>query len=233
MKRFLFSAACCAALFAHGAQAAEVTGATLGIDYSAFTEDSGGTVDKTALSGSIELGFDRNFGLQGDLSLGRLGFAEADFTSFALHGLYHASENASVGVFIGRDVIEGDGQTFYGAEAGFEQGQLAADIYVASFKDSDVSNQMLGIGAGYNANENITIGMSHDRLDIEGIDLSRTQLEAEYRLETVTLSAQLGSADVDDLGSETYFGIGAKLAFGAKRGTTFEQRGFLSVLPGL
>lgn len=233
MKRFLFSAACCAALSAHGAQAAEVTGATLGIDYSAFTDDSAGTVDKTALSGSIELGFDRSFGLQGDLALGRLGFAEADFTSFALHGIYHANENSSLGFFVGRDLIEGEGATFYGAEAGFEMAQLSADIYASSAEKQDVSSHMMGIGASYNATEDFTVGASHDRGDIFDLDVSRTQLEADYRFDKVTVSAQLGSVDIDGAGSENYFGIGAKFDFGAKRGTTFEQRGFLSVVPGL
>lgn len=233
MKRIFLCIMACGALGAPAVQAAEVTGASLGIDYSAFTDDSTGTVSKTALSGSLELGFDRNFGLQGDLSLGRFGLSDADTASVALHGLYHASENASLGAFFGRDEIEGKGYNFYGAEVGFEQGQFNGDAYVAAGEFSSIDGTLMGIGVGYDATEAFTLGASYDSLDVEGYDLSRAQLEAEYRIDRFALTAQLGSAEIENAGSETYFGLGAKFSFGAKRGATFDQRGVLAVWPGL
>ena len=233
MNRILLSATCMVAIFAHMAQAGEVTGGSVGLGYSAFTDDSAGTVSKTALSGSLEYGFDRNFGLQGDLSLGRLGFVEADTTSFTLHGLYHANETASFGVFLGRDEIEGEGGNFYGFEAGFEQGQLNGDVYAAAGDYDGLNGSLLGIGAAYDATDSFTLGGSYDKLNIEGYDLSRVQLEAEYRMDKFALTGQLGSANVEDAGSETYFGLGARINFGAKRGTTFDRRGLVEALPGL
>ena len=233
MKRIFISMLACSAISAPVAQAAEVTGATLGIDYSAFTDDSAGTVNKTALSGSVELGFDRNFSLQGDMSIGRFGFTDADTFSAAVHGIYHANETASVGAFIGRDSLEGEGNTYFGVEAGFEQGQFAGNVYVSHMSDTLADGTLMGIGASYDATEAFTIGASYDNIDVYGYDLSRAQLEAEYRMDSFALTAQLGSADAEDLGSETYFGVGAKFTFGAKRGTTFEQRGLLAIWPGL
>ncbi|PYF11211.1 hypothetical protein C8J30_103307 [Rhodobacter viridis] len=233
MKRIFLCMLACSAISAPVAQAADVTGATLGLDYSAFTDDTGGTANKTALSGSVELGFDRNFSLQGDMSIGHFGLTDVDTFGAAVHGIYHASEFASVGAFIGRDSIEGDGDTFYGAEAGFEQGQFSGNVYVSHMNDPLADGTLMGIGGAYKATDAFTLGASYDNIDVDSYDLSRAQLEAEYRMDNFAVTAQLGSADAEGFGSETYFGVGAKVTFGAKRGTTFEQRGLLAIWPGL
>lgn len=233
MKSILISAACIAALVAHGSFAGEVTGGSLGLGYSAFTDTSAGTVNKTSLDASLEYGFNRDFGLQGDVSIGRFGWSDFDTSSVGLHAIYHVSENASLGAFAVHDVVNGAGQNFYGAEAGFEQGQIAGNVYAAAGSNSGVTGRLLGLGGTYHVSPGFSLGASYDRLDVSTLEASRLQLETEFHLDKVTLSAQLGSADVNNAGSETYFGLGAKVNFGAKRGATFEQRGLLAVLPGL
>ncbi|PTV96403.1 outer membrane protein with beta-barrel domain [Rhodobacter aestuarii] len=222
-----------AALCAHGAFAGDVTGAYVGLDYSRFNDDSAGTLSKTSLKGSLEYGFTRDFSVQGDLAMMDFGLSNADASTLQLHGIYHASANASVGAFVGRDDVEGNGFNYLGLEGGFEQGKLEGEAYVGTADSDGINGSLLGLGVMYNTSDSFAFGASHDRLDVEGFDASRTQLEAEYHMDKVTLSAQIGTIDIEDAGSEGYFGLGARVNFGAKRGTTFERRGLLEVIPGL
>jgi hypothetical protein len=58
-------------------------------------------------------------------------------------------------------------------------------------------------------------------------------LTTEYRMERLVLSAEVGQADANGVGSESYFGFGARMTFGADRGTTFARRGLVNFVPGL
>lgn len=233
MSKSFIAAALAAALISHPVLAGEVTGGSIGIDYSAFTEDSYGTIDKTSLSGSLEYGFDRNVAVQGDLALTKFGLSEFDANNVTLHGIYHIDEATSLGAFIGRDTVESEGLTFYGLEAGHEVGQFAGETYIAYGEESGVDGTIFGLSGLYKANDALGLGMSYDRLDIEDADAHRVALEAEYRMQSVVLTAQLGQAEIEDTGSETFFGIGARMTFGAERGATFGKRGLIELLPGL
>lgn len=233
MNKFLLTAALSAAVFGQSALAGNVTGGSVGFDYSAFTEDSAGTLEKSTLSSSLEYGFDRTFAIQGDLSLTHFGLSEYDAGNLTLHGIYHFNESTSLGAFIGRDTIENEGLTFYGLEAGHEVGQISGETYIAYAEDSGVDGTLFGLAGMYDVNDAFGLGVSYDRLDVEDLDADRITLEAEYRLQGFVISAEFGQAEIGGLGSENFFGIGARMTFGAKRGSTFGQRGLIDVLPGL
>lgn len=231
---FLFAAAAAVVPFcASTALAGDFTGGSIGLGYSAFTNDDAGTIDKTSLGGSIEYGFDRNVSVQGDLTLSKFGLTDADAQNVTLHGIFHLDEATSFGAFIGHDEVESLGLTFYGLEAGHEVGQFEGETYIAYGEDDGVDGTLFGLSGLYNVNDAFGFGASYDRLDVESVALNRVALEAEYRMQNVILSAELGQLDAEDAGSETFFGIGARLSFGAKRGTTFERRGLIDTLPGL
>ena len=233
MTKLSFIAALSAAVFAQSATAGEVTGGAIGLDYSAFSEDGAGSVDKQTLWGSIEYGFSRAFSVQGDLALSKFGATDLDARNITLHGIYHIDDETSLGAFIGHDSVESEGLTFYGAEVGGEFGALDVESYVA-YGEGDTDNSTLfGLSGMYNASETFGFGMNYDLVDSDEDDISTIALTSEYRMERFVLSAEIGQADVDGSGSASYFGLGARMTFGAERGTTFSRRGVVDFVPGL
>ncbi|WP_376871628.1 hypothetical protein [Albirhodobacter sp. R86504] len=233
MKKIFGTAAILAAGFAQAAVAGEVTGGALGYSYSAFSDDSAGNVDKNALAGSVEYGFDRQFAVQGDLSFMKFGATDFDGKAFTLHGIYHLDDFTSFGAFITREDVESLGQTSYGLEVGHEMGLMEVEGYIAHGEADDIDGNLFGISALYNATESFSFGLGYDNLDVDSVDASRVALVSEYAFDRVVISGELGQADIEDLGSESYFELGARMTFGANRGTTFGKRGFLEILPGL
>ena len=213
--------------------AGEFTGGSVGLGYSAFTEDAGGTIDKTALSGSLEYGFDRNAAVQGDLALSKLGGSDNEAVNVTLHGIFHLDEKTSFGGFIAREEVDSEGLTLYGLEAGHDAGQFEGETYIAYGESNDEDTVLFGLSGLYNVNDAFGFGAKYDRIDIDSLVLNRVAVEAEYRVQNVILSAELGQLDLDGADSETFFGIGARVAFGAKRGATFDRRGLIEALPGL
>jgi len=233
MNTLSFVAAISAAIFAQSALAGEVTGGAIGLDYSAFSEDSAGTVDKQTLWGSVEYGFARDFSVQGDLAFAKFGATDLDASNVTLHGIYHLDDATSFGAFIGRDKLESEGLTFYGVEAGREFGTFDGEAYLGYAEDEGDSGTLFGLSGMYNATESFGFGMDYDRLDVEGSDITTVALTTEYRMDRLVLSAEIGQADLDGFGSESYFGLGARMTFGADRGTTFNRRGVVNFIPGL
>ena len=233
MTKFFSVAALFAVGFAQSAVAGEVTGGSLGFTYSAFSDDSAATVDKKSIAGSVEYAFDRQFALQGDLSLVKFGATDLDGHSYTLHGIYHLDDATSFGAFIGRDEVDSVGETFYGLEIGREFDQLDTEGYIAHGQADDLTGTLFGLSALYNATDSFAFGMRYDTLDIDTVEASRVSLLTEYEIDRVVLSAEVGQADINGVGSESFFGVGARMTFGADRGTTFEKRGLLDVIPGL
>ncbi|ETD83409.1 hypothetical protein [Rhodobacter capsulatus] len=235
MKRIILTAACAAALFSHAAMAGELTGASIGLDYNTLMNDDNGRLDKKTLSGSAEYGIDPNFSLQGDLAYAKVRSLEADGYEATVHGIYHANDTASFGVFAGRsDSNElGLGLNYTGLEAGLEFGAFESDIYLASGTQNDMNATLLGLGTTYNASEAASVGLSYDRAEVVTLDASRVQLEGEYRIGQYAVTAQVGHAKFEDAYSDNYIGVGAKMTFGAKRGATFDRRGIIEAWPGL
>jgi hypothetical protein len=233
MNKLSFIAALSFAAFSQSAVAGEVTGGAIGFDYSAFSDDSVVTIDKQTLWGSVEYGFSRDFSVQGDLAFAKFGATDLDANNVTLHGIYHLDDATSFGAFIGRDKVESEGLTFYGAEAGSEFGAFDGEAYLAYADDSGEDGTLFGLSGMYNATEAFGFGMDYYRLDVGSDDISTVALTTEYRMERLVLSAEVGQADANGVGSESYFGFGARMTFGADRGTTFARRGLVNFVPGL
>lgn len=223
------------ALTAGTAQAFEVTGGSVGLSYSAFADDT--DFNRIGLEGSVELGFNRNFGLQLDAGYDNFDISGLDSNTLGLHGIYHMNEMTSFGAFYTREDVEGFDLDTLGVEAGHEVMNWEFEGYIADI-DSDVGGgTMGGIKARYALAEGFGLSGSFDRAESGGDDLSRFAMRLDRDVSpNANLFLEVGSAKVDIGGmsdSEPFVGLGGKIAFGAERGATFEQRGFTRLIPGL
>jgi hypothetical protein len=221
-------------LAASSAQAFEVTGGSIALGYSGFTDNLLSDVDKTTLGGQIEVGFSRDFSMQADLGFMNYGFSDFDAHNFGLHGIYHLSDTTSLGGFVGRDTIESEDLSIYGVEVGHQAGPLGLEAYL-SIADAGVEDgTVYGLRAAYGITDSTEIGLRYDHINIDGLGASRLSVAGEFALSSgFAVTGEIGSADIDDSGSEGFFAIGAKFNFGANRGATFNQRSVLDLLPGL
>lgn len=213
----------------------EATGGEVKLSYSAFTEDS--DFSKTTLDGSVEFGFNRNFGIQADLGFHNLNFIDETGTNAALHALYHLNDQTSFGVFYGVDRILGESSDFYGIEVGQEGRNFDVEAYVGAGEDAGVSGTVAGLSGRYNINEAFALGLALHRVDIENLEVTRIGVTTDFTLTPgFAVLAEVGTVDASAFGysdSDTYFEIGARWSFGAERGATFGKRGLLELLPGL
>ncbi|PPB80847.1 hypothetical protein LV82_01580 [Albidovulum inexpectatum] len=221
------------ALGAGAAWSAEVTGGEFRLNYSTFTGSPMDQLDATSISGAIEVGIARQFAVQGDAGLVNFGYSGADSSWFTLHGIHHVNESTSLGAFVGREELEGEGSTYYGIEIGQEFGQLKGEAYLATFEESGEDSTLFGMGADYAVNDSFSFGLSHDRLDIAGEAAHRTALRGAYAMGNASVTAEIGSRQINGIGSETFVGIRFKTTFGAARGATFDRRSLTSLIPGL
>ena len=136
----------------------EATGGEVKLSHSAFTEDS--DFSKTTLDGSVEFGFNRNFGIQADLGFHNLNFIDETGTNAALHALYHLNDQTSFGVFYGVDRIMGNSSDFYGIEVGQEGRNFDVEAYVGAGEGSGISGTVAGLSGRYNINEAFALGLA-------------------------------------------------------------------------
>lgn len=219
---------------ATAAQAFEVTGGSLSLGYSSFVGGSDATdVNKLSLGSSMELGLSHQFALQGDFSLTQFDATNTDNLNFGLHAIVHANESTSVGAYVGRDRFEGQNLNYFGFEVGHQAGMIDTQGYVTFAKDGGSDGTVIGVKGDYAFTDTAMIGARFDNLNVDGADASRLSVTGEMEaLPGVTLTGELGRARVESLGSETFVGVGVKVNFGEKRGTTFDRRSILDLLPG-
>lgn len=237
MKVYLGAAS--AALFACAmgpAHAVEVTGADITLGYSAFTEDN--DFNASALEGSLEVGFNKQFGVQLDLGYHKFGAIDDDATTATLHGIYHVDDATSLGLFYGRDSALGGNIDFYGIEAGHEYDRFDVEGYVAHGEESGFSGTVVGLSGAYAATDSFKLGLSLDNADFDGgVTVRRVGVKGAYDFGTAaSVYAEIGSLNGKVGGfsdSETFVGVGASFSFGADRGATFGQRGLAHLIPGL
>ncbi len=225
-----------ASLCAHAALAVEITGGSIGLSYSAFTEDT--SVSRLGLEGSMELGFNQNTGLQIDLGQNEFNATGLSTTTVGLHGIYHMNEVTSFGAFYTFESANGGGDAdVYGVEAGHETGQLEFEGYFARIDGNGSDGDVLGVMARYEFADSLGVTGSYDSIDVAGTDLSKFALKLDRDVAPqVNLFVEVGSAKASGGGlsdSEPFVGLGGKFVFGAERGATFEQRGFSRLIPGL
>lgn len=218
------------------AQAFEVTGGEVELAYSAFTDDS--DFAKTALQGAVELGFNQRFGMQIDLGLHGFNGISDTATNLTLHGLYHVSDQTSIGLFYGQERLDGESVSLLGFEAGQEAAKFDGEVFVAIGEEEDLTVRLMGLSGRYAVSDKFGLGGSLQRADLEGgLDITRLGVKADMALgQSTSAFIEVGSlsGSIDgSSGSETFVGIGADLKFGAARGATFGKRGLFQMIPGL
>lgn len=215
---------------------AQMTGGSVDLKYSSYPDES--DFSTLAFRGQVEYGFNRNAAMQ--IDIGGYNFGELNETGYniGLHGLFHASDTVSLGAFYAWDELDGGSADFYGLEAGFDITEdFVAEIYVSTGDNGGTDTDIYGLGLGYEINDQFALNANVDQFDLDsGSDLTRVSLGVEYR--TVAAGnyyAELGNLDGEAGGlsdSEAFVGVGVRFDFGADRGATFGQRGFLDKLPG-
>ena len=214
---------------------AQVTGGSLDIEYDFPT--GGGDLGGTTYSGAIEYGITRDFSVSLDVGGYRLDNINNDATNLTLHGVYHLDDLTSFGAFVGSDAIEdSDRQSLYGIEAGTEFGTAEVEAYIAAFDGADEDATLFGADGKYSFGNGISAIASYGLATADSADLSRIAIGAEYEIAGgPQFYAEIGTVDADGFGvsaDETFIGLGARVAFGAERGTTFGQRSLFEILPG-
>lgn len=228
-------AAIAATFFAVPAFSAGVTGGDIGLSYSAFTEDT--DFAKTSLAGSLEFGMNRQFAVQGDLGYHGFHFIDESATTIGLHGIYHLSDESSLGLFVGQERFMGESQDFYGVEFGHEFQNFDVELYVGEGESAGDTGTAYGFSGRYAANDVFGLGIAYDRIDLGVASANRIGLKGDLALGSNTVvTAEYGTVDGSIGGlsaSEGYFGVGVRMAFGAERGATFDRRGIARLIPGL
>jgi hypothetical protein len=235
MKKFAIVAALLGAAAPAAVTAAEVTGGFVKLGYSALADDV--SFSRFGFAGSVEVAFSRQFSVQGDLGYATFGESDLDGTALGLHGIYHLDDATSFGAFYTReDVGDGDAD-IYGIEAGYEAGQWEFEGHFGRTDDDDDDATIFGLMGRYALSNGLGITGSYDEVDVAGTDVSRIGLMLDRDVaNNLNLFLEVGSVEID-IGnasdSDPFVGLGGKITFGADRGATFEQRGFLRLIPGL
>ncbi|MGJ8545012.1 MAG: porin [Sulfitobacter sp.] len=234
MSKLVTAAFGAAMLVAGSAGAVEVTGGSVQLSYSGFTEDT--SVSRLGLEGSVELGFNRNMAVQVDLGHSRLNESDAGITTYGLHGIYHVNDATSVGLFYAVDDTSDGNSDFYGVEVGHESGLMDFEGYLARADGGGATADVVGVSARYEMANTVGITGAYDYIDLDGVDLSKLSLRLDRDVApNVNLYVEVGSAKVAGQGlsgSEPFVGLGGKYTFGAERGATFDARGLARLLPG-
>ena len=215
---------------AHGAFAQSFTGGELTIDAYGFSD--GDDPSAVNYSGALEYAINRNFSVSADLSIYDFSLFEDNINNAALHGIYHVNDVTSVGVFFGSEESNDDRASFFGLEGGYETAAVEVEAYFAVYDDDGNSN-VLGLDGAYQFNDNISAIGTFGYGDVGDLDIRRYSAGAEYTFDNgPAVYAELGRIDAGDVDSN-FIGIGASIAFGAERGTTFDRRGIFETLnPG-
>lgn len=214
---------------AAGAAAAQgFEGAELSAEVLGFTDDFGS--GQTAYRGAVEVDAFMGIGLAADLSYQGFRGIGSDNRNLTLHAMYDLG-GATAGGFWSRDSLDDDeaittygvegATTFGGAQVEGYAGRIDGDLDDGTMVGVDASFGVMGIG--------VTAGLG--RIDVNGAEATRLSAGAEYALGLgPTLYGEVGRVSGEE--SETYLSLGARIAIGPNRGTTFGSRGLFDAVPG-
>ena len=224
-KTFLASLAL--AVLASTAQAQEITGAELSIDYSTLTSGPNSDADKLSLGASMTLGFGA-FSLQGDLAQRNYALSDWNGASMGLHGIFDTGDSTKVGLFIGHDT-QGTGTGHVGAEMMLDRGTMRYESFIQGF-DGDNCGTGIGFAADYVVNDAFTLGGGVDFVNADD-DVKRVTFDADYATAGgLGFNGQIGFEDRDSTGSEAILGLGARMSF--DEGAVFARRGIEELVTG-
>jgi hypothetical protein len=213
------------------AQAAEVVGADAGLEFSTFTHDMD-DLNKLTANGALEIGLTQELSVQGDFALSQMGFIDDMTEAAGLHAIYNLP-SLSLGAFAGKDWIDGQNSHHYGIEAATAEGQITGQGYIGKVLHSRYEGTIFGARADFAAMPDLTVGARYDNINVDDEDGYRLSLTTGYTMGDFRLTGEIGRADTQNDGAETFLSVGAKMSFGGRNGTTFDRRGVISILPGL
>lgn len=209
-------------------------GAEIILGYSALFDDT--DVDKFTLKGSGETMIGESFSLQGDVTLSRGGDDNEDVNNVTLHGIYNFAAPNALGVFVGRDDLDGTSGTLYGIEGNHGDRSLQFQWHVGQWDGDDADATLAGLDLWFEVAPDWLLGAHYDQFsfDDQDIDLQNLSVSVRYDFtEEASFFAQYGGNEVDtDNGSdsEPYFALGVRFNFGARGGTTMGYRGIENVV---
>lgn len=239
MMKKLMTALVGAILGATPVMAVELKGGTVGLSYSAFTQDK--DHNRFSFDGGVELAFNHSISGQFDLGRDKFGMADMVSSTVGLHGIFHVSDATSFGVFYTAESVDTNkGSTnvdIYGIEFGRAIGRADLESYIGLGDTGKADGTVLGLSARYELANGIGLGGSFDYVDVKGLEAGKLAVRFDNDVtKNLNLYVEVGSAKARAFGvaeSEPYVGLGGKLLFGADKGATFDRRGLSRVLPGL
>jgi hypothetical protein len=236
MNKILGTAMLAGLSVAGGAKAQEFKGAEVAVEVLSYEEDD--DITSTSYRGSVEAGVYGGLGVAADLSFQDFGDDEG-VRSFTLHALYDAFQFATVGAFASRDSSDGSDSQIYGIEAGRSFGSLGVESFLGAGDSEGVDFGVFGIEALYDISPAFSVTGSVTSVALDGGTIGRASLGGEYRFNDTgpAVYGEIGRLSVEDDAetfgvSTTYFGLGARIAIGPNRGTTFDSRGLRELLSG-
>lgn len=232
----IVAAGLAAILLSGTAQAQEFKGAEISVEALAFTEAD--DVVSTTYRGSAEMAVYGGFGVAADLNFYDFGDSDG-IRNLTVHAIYDAFEFATVGAFYAFDSSEGETVSTYGIEGGRSFGSAGVEGYLGLVDAEAEAFRVLGADGTYDVTDSISLTGSAAFLLADEGQASRLSAGGEYRFGGTgpALYAEIGrlsiSDEVEDLGaSATFVGVGARIAVGPNRGTTFESRGVYEAIAG-
>lgn len=219
MRLLTFSAALVCSVSPLAAQ--QFTGGELGFEYNQSFEDS--DVDGTSYFAGVEMAVNREFSI--GLDLADIDGADVS-TQATLHGMYHLNDQSTVGAFY---TYKDEDASLFGIEGGIEIwggdisghiGRLSVDDETAFVFGLDSRNPI--------SDSSFSLFSDFDLVSDDEVAISTNELGVEYNFPAgADVYALYGQASAfADGGSDStdYFGVGARIRFGAERGTTFSAR---------
>ncbi len=226
------------ALFAGAAAAQDFRGAELSVEALAFDGDDSETFSN--YRGAAEVGIPGGFGIAADLSFFNFGDDEDGIRNLTVHGLTEALPLATWGLFYARDSADDSSSDTFGVEAGRNLGGLGIEAYLGFGDEDDEEFRLAGFDGTFDLGSAFAVTGSGALLDTDGGNVGRLSVGGEFRFaggRGPALYAEVGRIGAADaaLGVEdgsTFVGVGARIAIGANRGTTFGSRGLGEVVGG-
>lgn len=221
------------AFLAPVAASAEVTGASIGFDYSTFAKSGDWNRHKATLGGSLEYAITPNFSIQGDIAQRYYGVASWQGTTGTAHAIYHMMDGTAVGGYYGHDWMKGKDVNYYGVEASKQIDRVTYEGYLGYIgNNSALSGMNIGLSGKYAVTEKFDLGASFAAVDNDQ-DFTRLGATAGYKFDQgFMVTGELGIEDQARQDKEAYIGIGLKATFGGNNGTTFGGRGIQDLWPG-
>lgn len=235
MKHHILAAAVLAA--AAGSAQAQGFGFSGGeISAEALAYSDGGDIGSTAYSGALEFGITRNVSVAIDLGFYGLQTLDLQADTATIHGIYQLSDSVSLGAFYGQDTLDGQDATLFGIEGGTELGVAAVEGYFAKLDGAGDNATLLGVSGSYGFSDSIAALGSFNVADLGSSSSNRLAVGGQYTIASgPDLWAEIGTLKIDDganTSDDMFISIGARIEFGAARGTTFGRRSLFETATG-